>query len=72
LRPDWDNAKLDVMYKAVYAKFSQNSSLGQALKGTGNVELVEDSPIDAFWGTGADGIGQNWLGKILMKVRDQI
>jgi ribA/ribD-fused uncharacterized protein len=72
LRPDWEQVKLSVMFRAVKAKFTQNSSLAQALKATGNMELVEDSPTDAIWGVGADGTGKNWLGKILMQVRSQL
>lgn len=72
VRQDWDSIKLDVMYRAVSAKFQQNPVLAQALKATGNAELVEDSPTDTFWGTGASGTGQNWLGKTLMRVRDSI
>lgn len=72
LRPDWEQVKLRVMYRAVMAKFTQNPALAQALKATGNAELVEDSPRDAIWGAGADGRGKNWLGRILMRVRSQI
>lgn len=72
LRPDWDQVKLEIMYRAVLAKFTQNVELGRSLKSTGSAELVEDSPRDNFWGIGADGTGQNWLGKILMRVRSEI
>jgi ribA/ribD-fused uncharacterized protein len=72
LRADWDSIKVDVMRRAVYAKFSQNPGLKQALLATGNAELIEDSPRDMFWGSGADGSGQNWLGRILMEVRGQL
>jgi ribA/ribD-fused uncharacterized protein len=39
---------------------------------TGDEEIVEDSPIDSYWGCGADGKGQNNLGKILMEVRSRL
>jgi ribA/ribD-fused uncharacterized protein len=39
---------------------------------TGDHILIEDSPIDYFWGCGADGTGENYLGKILMSVRGEI
>jgi len=35
------------------------------------LQLIEDSSLDAFWGWGSDEMGQNWLGKILMEVRDK-
>ncbi|MFO0811346.1 MAG: NADAR family protein [Gemmataceae bacterium] len=71
-RADWDAAKLDVMRIAVRAKFAQNPGLAAALRATGTAELVEDSATDAFWGVGADGAGQNWLGRVLMDVRREL
>lgn len=35
-------------------------------------EIVEDSPIDSYWGCGADGLGKNMLGKLLMKLREEL
>ena len=72
LKPNWDKDKVDVMYRAVKAKFSQNSDLKIALLETGNKELIEDSPSDNFWGAGSSGTGRNELGKILMKVRAEL
>ena len=71
-RPDWTEAKLAVMREAVLAKFTQNTELGDALRATGVAQLIEDSPSDSFWGIGHDGTGQNWLGRILMEVRDRL
>ncbi len=67
--PQWNKRSLDVMYKALQAKFVQNSPLAALLKKTGNAVLVEDSPVDAFFGAGKQGTGENHLGKLLMKVR---
>lgn len=72
LRPDWELIKENIMYECVLAKFLQNDRLRAALKATLTEELIEDSPIDYYWGCGADGSGQNMLGKILMKVREVI
>lgn len=45
----------------------------QAQKFGGDEDLVEASPVDAYWGTGwvtgADGTGRNVLGRILMETR---
>jgi ribA/ribD-fused uncharacterized protein len=71
-RPDWDEVKLDIMRKADWAKFSQHPDLAELLVATGDAELVEDSPTDAFWGTGPQGDGANWAGRVLMKVRDRL
>ncbi len=61
-----------MMYKALLAKFSQNEELKDLLEMTRNRELVEDSPYDSYWGVGGAGSGENRLGKLLMKVRDDL
>jgi N-glycosidase YbiA len=72
LRPDWETAKLDVMREAVRAKFTQHEDLTTILLATGDAVLVEHTTRDNFWGDGGDGSGQNWLGRILMEVREEI
>jgi len=72
VRGDWEEVKIEVMHEAVYAKFTQNPDLKEKLLATGDREIVENSPVDSFWGIGADGLGENNLGKILMEVRSQI
>lgn len=69
IRSDWEDVKLSIMEKAVFAKFSQNEQLKKVLLDTGDRVIIEDSPRDAFWGSGKDGTGHNHLGKILMHVR---
>jgi len=72
MRPDWDQVKYSIMKECVKAKFLQHQDLKEKLIATGNEEIVEDSPIDWYWGCGKDGTGQNMLGKILMEVRHEI
>ena len=69
----WDKHKEDFMFNACYAKFSQNDK--------GNCEIIEASPADNIWGIGfssdkamenIDKWGQNLLGKVLMKVREDL
>lgn len=72
LRSDWEEVKEDVMRKAVYQKFKTHSDLCKILLETGDEEIVENSPIDSYWGCGADGLGKNRLGVILMEVREQL
>ncbi|GHO44944.1 NADAR family protein [Ktedonospora formicarum] len=69
LRVDWEQVKDEVMFKAVLCKFETYSELRALLLGTGEDEIVESAPGDYYWGCGADGSGQNKLGKILMDVR---
>lgn len=65
LRPDWESVKVDVMRRAVDAKFRQHDDLRALLLSTGDEELV----TDAFWGCGSDGKGRNMLGRLLMELR---
>lgn len=53
------------------AKLAQHPEAQDALCDSGHEDIVEDSPTDYFWGEGADGSGQNMLGKLWMKVRDE-
>lgn len=72
LRPDWEDVKVLTMYEIVLAKFTQNPDLAEKLIATGDEELVEGNYWhDTFWGV-CDGVGTNFLGKILMDVRENI
>jgi N-glycosidase YbiA len=66
---DWGGRKLAVMKRAVEAKFTSHRELQQLLLATGKALIVEDSPVDYFWGCGEDRSGLNHLGQILMDVR---
>lgn len=69
LRADWEDVKDAVMFKAVLRKFELHAEIREILLSTGEEELVENAPGDYYWGCGADGSGQNKLGKILEQVR---
>lgn len=78
----WNTRRIDVMYEAVYAKFSQDPVLFEALRRTGDAALVETMPPnrdDDFWGVvvtdsprAGDARGANTLGRVLMAVREQL
>lgn len=69
LRSDWETIKLDVMEQVLLSKFSRSQGLRAKLLATGDAELIEGNKWgDTFWGV-CKGVGQNQLGKILMKVR---
>ncbi len=70
-RSDWNEVKLDIMRRADRAKYTQNADLAALLIATGSAELVEDSPSEPFWGSGPDGLGLNWAGRILMEIRNE-
>ena len=68
-RQDWFSVSVDVMAKAVLAKFTQNEALKELLLSTGEHPLVQVKPSDAFWGTGQNSTGKNMLGVLLMELR---
>ena len=71
MRPDWDNIKLPVMENLLKRKFSDNV-LKEQLLNTKDEELIEGNYWnDTYWGV-CRGVGQNNLGKLLMKVRNEI
>ena len=71
LRPGWEKIKLDVMCTVLRSKFS-NPNLKKALLATGDAKLEEGNDWnDRWWGT-VNGIGHNWLGKILMEIRAEL
>lgn len=72
LRSDWEQVKVEIMTKAVRAKFSQHEQLRVILLGTGDAVLVEHTANDHYWGDGGDGSGQNMLGCILMQIRQEL
>jgi len=72
IHPDWDTRRIDVMRRAVYAKFTQHKELKKLLLSTGDAILIEDSPTDYFWGCGKDKSGKNMLGQILMETREKL
>jgi len=72
LRDDWEDIKDEVMYVGVLRKFQTHREPRERLLATGNEEIVESAPGDYYWGCGADGSGQNKLGRILMRVRDEL
>ncbi|KAI9465775.1 hypothetical protein BJY52DRAFT_1242487 [Lactarius psammicola] len=71
-RADWLEVNVAVMEKVLEAKFKQYRHLRNLLRSTGSRELIEDSPIDWFWGIGSDGHGRNELGKALMRLRERL
>jgi ribA/ribD-fused uncharacterized protein len=71
-REDWDDRKREIMYRAVRQKFITHLDIQQILLDSGDVEIIEDSTVDYFWGCGGDRTGANHLGKILMQIRQEI
>lgn len=71
IRRDFDSVKLRIMEDVNRIKF-QDVHLAERLKNTGDAYLEETNWWgDKFWGV-CDGIGENNLGKILMKIRSEL
>jgi ribA/ribD-fused uncharacterized protein len=72
LRDDWDTAKFQVMEDCVRYKFTHHDDLREKLLATGDKLLEEGNTWgDRIWGV-YQGQGENHLGKILMKIRDEL
>lgn len=72
VRGDWETVKWEVMYVGVKLKFSHHRDLQAILLNTGHEELVENSPVDYYWGCGEDHSGLNHLGRLLMQIRQEL
>lgn len=70
-RADWQDIKVSIMEEILKAKLEQHPYIKRKLLESGNREIVEDSWKDDFWGWGPNKDGQNQLGKIWMKLREE-
>lgn len=69
LRADWEEIKLVVMLNFLTQKFLYNPSLRHQLLATGTQDLIEGNHWgDKEWGV-CNGVGNNYLGRLLMAVR---
>ena len=59
------------MKQILQAKANQHDDVRDVLRKTGMREIVENSPVDDFWGGGPNKKGQNVVGKIWMNIRDR-
>ncbi len=71
LRNDWEEVKLDVMEGLIRQKF-EYSDFRQKLIDTGDEDIIETNTWnDTFWGV-CNNVGENHLGKIIMRIRDEL
>lgn len=79
----WNAVARDVVFRGNMAKFSQDDALCRYILATGDIEIVEASPEDVIWGIGLSADhpdaqdkskwkGTNWLGQVIMDVRESI
>lgn len=71
-RPNWFNEKRDIMKDIVRCKLEQHAYIQKKLIETGDAQIVEDSPVDSYWGWGPDKRGRNELGTIWMELREEL
>lgn len=79
IAPGWSQGRRDRMRRVVEAKFREHDDLAAVLLGTGDARLAEsatvDNEVNRRWGEvrrGEAWVGQNWLGEILMEVREAL
>ena len=61
-----------VMEEIFRAKMAQHPDIAEILRESGDRELLKVIDTDYYWGTGKDGSGKNQMGKIWMKLRDEL
>jgi ribA/ribD-fused uncharacterized protein len=61
-----------VMEELFRAKLAQHPDIVDILRESGDSELLKVYDTDYYWGTGADGSGENKMGKLWMKLRDEL
>jgi len=76
LREDWYDIRIQVMEEVNTIKYCQDTKeskqLREMLKATAPAVLVEANWWkDTFWGE-CNGVGENNLGKVLMRIRDTL
>ena len=71
VRSDWEEVKLWIMEYLVVQKFLR-TGLRELLRATGDQPIVEGNHWgDTFWGV-CNGVGENHLGKLIMKIRMEV
>ena len=72
LRSDWEDVKYSIMEEICAIKFLTHEDLRERLLDTRDMELIESNNWgDVVWGQ-VNGVGTNWLGKILMDLRSKL
>jgi ribA/ribD-fused uncharacterized protein len=76
IRTDWEQVKHEEMLNGLRCKFQPGSWLSDKLLETGDLYLFELAPWERSkgfpWGVDETLKGQNWLGRLLMRRRDEL
>jgi ribA/ribD-fused uncharacterized protein len=72
-RIDWLDVRVEAMDWCLRVKvLAHGHVLGEVLDATRDLDIVEESGSDQFWGAIADAnrlVGHNWLGRLWMQIR---
>jgi len=68
----FSSSRINIMKRGLEKKFYPNEKLKALLLSTGDKKLIQASPVNSFWGEGAEKKGENHLGKLLMALRSEI
>jgi ribA/ribD-fused uncharacterized protein len=82
-KEQWEAIAREVVYQGNLVKFTTDGDLKTFILNTGDDIIVEASPTDTLWGIGLSANdprakipsqwrGLNWLGEVLMRVRETI
>lgn len=71
MRKDWDSVKVDVMEMLLRQKFARPVLREQLLNTRDAILINGNNYRDTFWGV-YKGSGENHLGRLLMKIRQEI
>lgn len=63
------NAVVEELFRT---KLAQHPDIPEILKESGERELLKVYGADSYWGTGEDGLGENRMGKLWMKLRGEL
>ena len=67
-----EHDKDELMERIFRAKLAQHEDVRRVLLATKDRELRKVFDADYYWGTGADGLGENRMGKLWMKLRAEL
>ena len=66
-----DKVKIKVMSIIIKVQFKNYPTIQESILNTGMKRIIYVSKEDNFWGSGINNTGKNYLGKILMKIRNE-
>jgi len=72
VREAWDAVKIEIMERALRAKFTQNPHLLGIYASVSRLTLIHESSTDAFWGMSRERKGENRLGMMIKAVGDEL